>query len=87
MFKFSRFINMWRWICLSLKHVEELPCPFQISILVTVMNIKDIAKEIAKEIIKEEKGSDFAAHQLLFFYLEELKEMCEDLIEFPGKIK
>ena len=51
------------------------------------MNIKDIAKEIAKEIIKEEKGSDFAAHQLLFFYLEELKEMCEDLIEFPGKIK
>ena len=44
-----------------------------------------IAKEIAKEILKEEKGSDFAAHQLLFFYLEELKEKCEELIEFPGR--
>lgn len=50
------------------------------------MNMSQIAREIAKEILKEEKTSDFAAHQLLFFYLEELKDECEELIEFPGKI-
>lgn len=44
-----------------------------------------IAKEIAKEVLKEEKGSDFAAHQLLFFYLEELKDECEKFIEFPAR--
>ena len=47
--------------------------------------MRKIAKEIAKEILREEKNSDFAAHQLLFFYLEELKDVCEIYIEFPGK--
>lgn len=50
------------------------------------MNMRDIAKKIAKEILAEEKGSDFSPHQLLSFYLDELKEVCEIYIEFPGKI-
>lgn len=50
------------------------------------MNMKDIAKQIAKEILTEEKESDFSPHQLLSFYLDELKEVCEIYIEFPGKI-
>lgn len=87
MFKFCGFINMSAWICLRLKHVEELPCPFQISILVTVMKISQIAKELVKDILAEEKESDFSPHQLLSFYLEELKDVCEIYIEFPGKIK
>jgi NTP pyrophosphatase (non-canonical NTP hydrolase) len=48
--------------------------------------MKDIAKQIAKEILAEEKESDFSPHQLLSFYLDELKEVCEIYIEFPGKI-
>ena len=50
------------------------------------MNMRDIAKKIAKEILAEEKESDFSPHQLLSFYLEELKDVCEIYIEFPGKI-
>ena len=87
MFKFCGFLNMSAVICLSLKHVEELPCPFQISILVTVMKMTDIAKKIAKEVLNEEKESDFSPQQLLSFYLEELKDVCEIYLEFPGKIK
>lgn len=51
------------------------------------MNMRDIAKKIAKEILREEKESDFSPHQLLSFYLDELKEVCEIYIEFPEKCK
>ena len=51
------------------------------------MNMKYIAKEIALDIVREEEeGSDFSPHQLLGFYLDELKEMCEKYIEFPHLI-
>ena len=49
--------------------------------------MKYIAKEIALDIVREEEeGSDFSPHQLLGFYLDELKEMCEKYIEFPHLI-
>lgn len=45
-----------------------------------------IAKEIAKDILKEEKTSDFNCHQLVDFWMEELRDEVALLLEFPGKI-
>ena len=45
----------------------------------------NIAKEIAREILKEEKTSDFNRHQLLDFWMEELRDEVALLLEFPGK--
>jgi hypothetical protein len=49
------------------------------------MNISEVAKEVAKDILQEEKISDFSPYQLLEFYLEELKERVEEMLEFPSK--
>jgi hypothetical protein len=45
----------------------------------------NIAKEIAREILKEEKTSDFNCHQLLDFWMEELRDEVALLLEFPSK--
>ena len=50
------------------------------------MNMTKIAKEIAKDILKEEKTSDFNCHQLVDFWMEELRDEVALLLEFPGKI-
>ena len=46
----------------------------------------NIAKKIAKEILKEEKTSDFNCHQLVEFWMEELRDEVVLILEFPGKI-
>ena len=51
------------------------------------MNMTKIAKEIAKDILKEEKTSDFNCHQLVDFWMEELRDQVALLLEFPGKIE
>ena len=51
-----------------------------------VMNMTNIAKQIAKDILKEEKTSDFNSHQLVEFWMEDLKDEVVKLLEFPGKI-
>ena len=43
-----------------------------------------IAKEIAQEILAEEKSSDFNCHQLLEFWMEDLKDEVVKMREFPG---
>jgi hypothetical protein len=43
-----------------------------------------IAKEIAREILAEEKTSDFNCHQLLEFWMEELKDEVVKMLEFPS---
>ena len=43
-----------------------------------------IAKEIAREILAEEKTSDFNCHQLVEFWLEELKDEVVKMLEFPS---
>jgi hypothetical protein len=45
---------------------------------------KDIVKEIAREILAEEKTSDFNCHQLLEFWMEDLKDEVVKMLEFPG---
>lgn len=61
---------MWRWICLSLKHVEELPCPFQIPILLPVMKKIKIELELdAKAVRKIEKLAE-----------QDIKTLLEDEI-------
>ena len=50
------------------------------------MNMTKIAKEIAKDILKEEKTSDFNCHQLVDFWMEELRDQVALLLEFPGQI-
>jgi hypothetical protein len=42
-----------------------------------------IAKEIAREILAEEKTSDFNCHQLVEFWLEDLKDEVVKMLEFP----
>ena len=88
MFKFCGFLNMWRWICLRLKHVEELPCPFQILRLVTVMK-KLTAKQktqinnlISEGILPyiDEKVSDYNGilqSASLDYLIERLKHLQE----------
>jgi hypothetical protein len=50
------------------------------------MNMTNIAKKIAKEILKEEKTSDFNCHQLVDFWMEDLRDEVAKMLEFPGKI-
>ena len=51
------------------------------------MYMTKIAKEIVKDILKEEKTSDFNCHQLVEFWMEELKDEVVKLLEFPGQIE
>ena len=55
-------------------------------VLLYLMNMTKIAKEIVRDILKEEKTSDFNCHQLVEFWMEDLKDEVVKLLEFPGKI-
>ena len=55
-------------------------------VLLYLMNMTKIAKEIALDILKEEKTSDFNCHQLVEFWMEDLKDEVVKMLEFPGKI-
>ena len=46
--------------------------------------MNEIAKVIAREILEEEKTSDFNCHQLLEFWMEDLKDEVVKMLEFPG---